>query len=94
MDYQYYLEIEDGNFGFIVEGIHEIKETHIKITNDEYNRFFDLQSQGKQFRLKEQPTGLGLFDYIEEYIPEVNKDNIPTDGDRLRALEMALLEVL
>lgn len=66
-----YLRIENNNFVYVIEGIHEIKETDIEITNEEYNMFFELQSKGKQFRLKEMPKGNKLFDYIEEYIPEV-----------------------
>lgn len=68
---KYYLRIEGNNFGFVLDGIHEILDTDIEITNEDYNRFFELQSQGKQFRLKETPTGTELFDYVEEYIPEV-----------------------
>jgi len=94
MKKNYYLRIEDNNFGFVLEEIHNIKETDIPITDEDYNKFFELQSKGKQFRLKEMPTGAGLFDYVEEYIPEVIVDPTPSTEDRLRALEMALLEVL
>ena len=71
MKNKYYLRIEDNNFGFLVEGIHEIKETDIPITYEDYTTFFNYQSEGKQFKLKEIPAGSGLFDYVEEYIPEV-----------------------
>lgn len=94
MEDRYYLRIEGDTFGFVVEGIHDIKEADIKIAQEEYDKFFKLQSEGKQFRLKETPTGAGLFDYIEEYIPEVIVDNAPTVEDRLKALEKAMLEVL
>lgn len=94
MENQYYLKIVNDNFGFLIKGIHDIEVTDIPITTEDYDNFFELQSQGKQFRLKEIPTGIGLFDYIEEYIPEVIVDNTPTTEDRLKALEMALLEVL
>lgn len=66
----YYLRIEENNFGFVLEGLHKIKETDISITNEDYNMFFDLQAKGKQFRLKEVQTGEELFDYVEEYTPE------------------------
>ncbi|MGY5237933.1 hypothetical protein [Clostridium tertium] len=65
-----YLRTENNNFGFLLEGIHEIKESDKLILNEDYNLFFELQSKGKQFRLKEVPTGSELFDYIEEYTPE------------------------
>lgn len=67
----YYLRIENDSFGFVIEGIHEITELDKLITNEDYDRFFKLQSQGKQFRLKENATGNTLFDYIEEYVPKV-----------------------
>lgn len=94
MENKYYLRIEEESFGFVLEGLHEIKEKDIKITNEEYNSFFELQCQGKQFRLKEVPTGNGLFDYLEEYTPETIVDTTPSIDDRLKALEMAMLEVL
>lgn len=81
----YYLRIEENNFGFVLEGLHEIKETDISITNADYNNFFDLKSIGKQFRLKETPTGKGLFDYVEEYAPEINQvDPVPSETDILK----------
>ena len=75
MENKYYLRIENDNFGFVVDDIHQIRETDILITNEDYDKFFELQSLGKQFKLKEVPTGLSLFDYIEEYIPEAIKES-------------------
>lgn len=66
-----YLQIENDSFCFLTDDIHDISETDIYICDEDYNLFFELQSQGKQFRLKEVPTGNGLFDYIERYLPEV-----------------------
>ena len=81
----YYLRIEENNFGFVLEGLHEIKETDISITNADYDMFFDLQAKGKQFRLKEVPTGKELFDYVEEYTPEVTPiDPVPSETDILK----------
>lgn len=71
MENKFFLRKENNSFAFIVEGIHDIKESDISITNEDYNEFFELQSQGKQFRAKETPKGDKLFDYIEEYIPEI-----------------------
>lgn len=89
-----YLRLEGNTFGFIIEDINEIKETDIKITTDDYNRFFELQSKGRQFRIKDNAAGAELFDYIEEYIQDIVVDTTPSTEDRLKALEMALLEVL
>lgn len=72
MNNQYFLRIkEDGSFGFVVDGFHQIKETDIKLTQEEYDSFFEMQSEGKQFRLREIATGIGLFDFIEEYTQEI-----------------------
>ena len=65
----YYLRIDnDNNFGFIVDGIHSILTTDIPISNKDYNKFFELQSQGKQFRVND-PNGESLFEILEEYVP-------------------------
>lgn len=81
----YYLRIEENNFGFVLEGLHKIKETDISITNADYDMFFDLQAKGKQFRLKEVPTGKELFDYVQEYTPEVTPiDPVPSETDILK----------
>lgn len=71
METKYYLRIENEVFCFVVEGIHVInpKIDHL-ITKEDYDRFFDLQSHGKQFRLKAEPTGESLFDLVEEHTPE------------------------
>lgn len=79
---EYYLRIETESeeFGFLVNTIHDIQETDIKITQEDYDRFFELQSKGKQFRLKEVPTPEdGLFGYVEEYVP-VTEDVPATKG--------------
>ncbi|MDU3526401.1 MULTISPECIES: hypothetical protein [Clostridium] len=82
---KYYLRINNNSFGFVVEGIHEIKEKDIEINNEDYNRFFELQSQGKQFRIKETPTGEELFGYVEEYTPEITPiDPVPNETDILK----------
>ena len=38
------------------------------ITKDDYLSFFRLQEKGKEFKVKNNPTGYELFDYIEEVI--------------------------
>lgn len=65
-----YLRITGNTFGFVSEDTDEIKEDDIEITEDDYEHFKEIQSQGKDFRLKEIPTGNSLFDYIEGYIPK------------------------
>lgn len=79
---EYYLRIETESeeFGFVANTIHDIQETDIKLTQEDYDRFFELQSSGKQFRLKKVPTPEdGLFGYVEEYTP-ITEDVTPTKG--------------
>ena len=67
---QYYLRITNNDFGFVVTGIHDISDIDKPIMTEDYERFFELQSKGKQFRLKTIPTGTKLFDLVEEYTVE------------------------
>lgn len=67
-----YLRIEENTdgelgFGFIISDIQEVLENDIEISIDDYNKFHELNSKGKQFRVKANPIGSTLFDYIEEY---------------------------
>ena len=96
MENNYYVRIQEQKFGFIVEGIHDIDETiDHKVTNEDYKTFFELQSEGKQFRVKEAPTGETLFDLIEEYTPEpIEMPVTITLEERIEALENVMLEVL
>lgn len=96
MENNYYVRIQEQKFGFIVEGIHDIDETiDHKVTNEDYKTFFDLQSEGKQFRVKEAPTGETLFDLIEEYTPEPIEMPVTVSlEERIEALETLMLEVL
>ncbi|MDU6304741.1 MAG: hypothetical protein E6585_23985 [Serratia marcescens] len=82
---KYYLRIQGEKFGFVVEGIHEIDGTiDHELTQEEYNKFFELQGEGKQFRLKENPTGDMLFDYLEEYEPEPLSQGTPSELDLIK----------
>lgn len=72
----YYLRLyENDNFGFVVSEIHTILSTDIPISKKDYNKFFKLQSQGKQFKIK-NPKGKTLFEILEEYTPVI--ENMPT----------------
>lgn len=73
MEDKYYLEIIDkNNFGFIKGDTEELQGlgTLVEISINDYNQFHELNSKGKQFRLKANPIGNTLFDYIEEYTLE------------------------
>ena len=97
----YYLQIdeENNNFGFLLEGIHNIdKDKDIPLKDEDYDKFFEEQSNGKQYRLKEtrpSDNSGGLFDYVEEYTQQ--QENIieePNLEDRIAALEAAFLELM
>lgn len=64
----YYLRIENGVFGFVVEKVHEIKSTDIAIESADYLEFLDRQSKGSEFQLKSTASGTSLFDYVEEVV--------------------------
>lgn len=68
---KYFLRINGNEFGFAIEGVSDILENDMEITEDDYLHFFELQEQGKQFKIKEVVTGKGLFDYIEVQNKEV-----------------------
>ena len=96
MENKYYVRVQEDNFGFVVDGIHTIDETtDYPITQEEYDKFFELQLEGKQFRVKSTTTGEALFDLIEEYTPEpLPVEPTVTTEERLEALEMVMLEML
>ena len=74
----YYLRIYDEhNFGFVVDGIHDILDTDIPITAEEYKDFFDKHN-GKNFKVK-NPNGTKLSDIIEEYTKEIVIEKTPIE---------------
>lgn len=92
MKTKYYIRIENNNFGFVVDDIHTIDEaTDHEVTQEEYDKFFELQSEGKQLRLKEVATGERLFDLIEEYTPEPLSP-VPSEAELLKEEVLLLTE--
>lgn len=91
---QIYLRILiEGMFTFIDSRLEEPLENDIPVLKTDYEIWKDKSSY-KEFRTKEIPTGSELFDYIEEYIPEIKENNTPTIEERIKALELTMLEVL
>ncbi len=68
-----YLRIQDGDFYFILEGMTEVFDSDILLGDEELVKYFELQSLGKEFRVKSIPTGKDLFGIIEEYVPDIPK---------------------
>lgn len=89
MEEQFYFRtLENMEFTFVVKGTHNILETDIPIKSEEYNEFIELRSKGNQYRVKETQTGNTLFDYIEEYTPEIVEEvQEPGTEDYLLDLE-------
>ena len=90
----YYLRIEENNFGFVVSGIHTILTTDIPVSIEDYNKFFELQSLGKQFKIKNS-KGKTLFEILEEYTPVTEDMAItPSLDERVELLELENAEML
>lgn len=64
-----YLFKNDMSFGFKDPEINTIVETDVLISNEIYNKFFELQAQGKQFKIKNL-QGETFKEIFEEIIPE------------------------
>lgn len=64
----YYVFKNKSGFGFKVDGIHKILDTDVPITEENYNKFFELQSQGKQFKIKDMYSAI-FNEIFEEVIP-------------------------
>jgi len=72
-----YLRIENGSFGFIDDRLHEPNKNDILITENDYKRFFEMQSAGEQFRLKKPAhNAASLFDFIETFKSEDCKKKV------------------
>lgn len=94
----YLLIIEDDNFGFtILEEKRELLDNEFEISKEEYSRFFQLQSDGKQFRVKSEiDQAKDLFDYIEEREVDESDANISPIQileDENKKLKLALAEM-
>ncbi|KYN77186.1 hypothetical protein A0J52_10010 [Clostridium sporogenes] len=64
-----YIFVNEDGFGFKDPEINEILEKDVQISDEIYNTFFKLQSDGKQFKIKEI-NGLTFWDIFDEVIPE------------------------
>lgn len=83
---KYYLRILENGFTFLLKGFHEEKdflESDIPIKEEEYLRW-NNECSYKRFRIKDNPTGTSLFDYIEEYIPEPLPPAPPSETELLK----------
>lgn len=76
-----YIFVDGKNFGFKTDEIHEITETDKQISDEIYNKFFELQSQGKQFKIKDIHSAI-FNEIFEEVIPApIQTSHQPTVQD-------------
>lgn len=72
MGKQHYLRIlKDNKFTFVLAGYNEILETDIPVSEEDFTEYLNTKDIIKHYRLKGTTTGTGLFDYLEEYTPEI-----------------------
>lgn len=81
-----YLSVDKENFGFKDSVINAIVETDIPISEEIYNKFFELQAQGKQFKVKNL-QGATFDEIFEEIIPEPVEPGViePSPIEKLQA---------
>ena len=83
----HYIFQNGDDFGFKSDEIHEITETDVLISNEIYQRFFDMQCCGKSLRIK-NINGTTFEEIFEEYVPE----HIETTEEKIIRLNARLLE--
>lgn len=86
MTNKYYLRIDreqEVPYGFVLNTYNEILETDIPVDEDDYCTWLK-EKENKNYRLKEIATGIGLFDYIEEYTPEPLPPAPPSETELLK----------
>lgn len=77
-----YLRITENDFGFYTDEVHEIKESDISISQEDYEEFFKLQSCGTHFKLKADISkAKTLFEFVDTYKPTVIPQEVtPTES--------------
>ena len=70
----YYLNIENGVFSFLTDEIHDISESDIPISSEDYEEFFKKQSDGVQF--KQRDVNAKDAEGLNDYEKEVQADEI------------------
>lgn len=84
----YYIFQNGDDFGFKCDEIHEITESDVLISDEIYQHFFDIQSNGKLLRIK-NINGTTFEEIFEEYIFGYEE----TIGDKLLRLNNRLTEI-
>lgn len=87
----YYIAIYEDGFGFKVPDIHTITNEDKYISDDIYNRFFEEQTRGKSFKLKDI-NGTTFEEIFEEYQP-VNEDLNDQPSSEIEELKQRIAEL-
>ena len=89
-----YLIIDGENFGFSLKNDDNLKS--VEISQEDYNTFFENQSNGKQYKLKDElpEENGGLFDYLEEYTIDSSQEPIVPLENRVKALETVVNSII
>ena len=89
-----YIYIINENFGFKDDLVNKILSTDIKIDDAIYNKFFELKSQGKQFKIK-NINGLNFSAIFEEKVVEdITQIDAPTLASVIETVDSMLLMLL
>lgn len=84
-----YLRTSNGRIEFITDDIHDIKETDIPVTKEDYELFFESQANGIQYKLRDMiplSNDISLFDTVEEFVSEpiaIEKTDVEIKIDNL-----------
>ncbi|MBE6055845.1 hypothetical protein [Clostridium sp.] len=81
-----YIYLDKEEFGFKDDEINNIEQTDIEIKQEIYNKFFEEQSKGKQFKIKNL-EGKTFEEIFQEVIPEPVDPGVvePSPVEKLQA---------
>lgn len=83
----YYIFQNGDDFGFKCDEIHTITETDVLISDEIYQEFFEVQSNGKSLRIR-NIDGTTFEEIFEEYVPTIEE----TNAEKIIKLQNKLLE--
>ena len=82
-----YLCLIENNIAIKDDRINKILNTDVLISDDIVNKYFELNSLGKQFKIKDI-NGITFDEIFEEYILEINQSDLIKS--ELASLELVL----
>ena len=88
---KYIYKIDD-SFGFKDDSVNVILESDTILSDDIYNKFFEMQGQGKEYKLL-NINGNGFEEMFEEIIKGISPA-VPSMDDRLSAMESVISAIM